>query len=1057
MDDHFVFSKTAQSSQHELSLVSALEESNNDTTKHEPTSPIMPERLDHDSKHSMQHEPRSPSVFEGLRTELARHQIDVSGIYATDFAWLSEDTANAADLQRLKHCAILTTNDQVLGVLDLQLSLPNTPPLTLGTHHYFRAWTFEFAELLAVIQHMKDDDHYFQETRAWKRIIEGYTGSITKVTIRYVGTVQGPRRPIDRYLEDLGMRTSGLLAEFARAISVVCPHVEAQAKIFLIPEASLPFTETIQRKENVERMLIALFDYTTLLNRQLGGFLVSYVPPAGDNEYFAALRTDVGARFRASSQGIIPPGPAAGVERRFYVSSQITSPSLLSGLEIHFKQLQAYANSNPEICGTSHHSISDELCAVLLAQAIPTLYKGQNLTVYVGKDLPVEEFLSPTHFLGVESHAGNFVRQTLESVARIEASNHGREFQHSDFSPYEDSFCIVDLWCWLKHDHLAPASEFLRKYLELVQPLVVTIFGRDPVDLILSDFDVNCNRRLQNLTPVVGVPSIQYHDQPGANEAHDPNAAFVAIPAFHPGRDKHGSQTQPIRRLVDISMKHTFLVTQIAMDILDEPDVESRFSTRFDLCQEILHRLNNLSQEGNNFLLLLEKTKADVESILRHSMTKSETDDARSMLDRDAYEILLSFGIARGDAGSNERISQIDSLWDDEVALLHLVFSHIPELKRLWMNQFLQLAPRQSLLLAAIAGVHPDAYADMVMSLLRPEWQEPGSWLENQPYTIQYGLWVHRGESESLKNRVMYPDQVLTAFDLQARPIGFPVNGIARRADGKILTVDFNLPKSAIPKGSTESRALVYILLGIDLVDGNGRVFRSERSGRATLGATIPRQAIISQSVKRELWLEVLNAHGIDPLLEDNEDDDAADDWGRKGVAMLSPRAKSITPRQSTPPKPNDANYPLYFFLEQSFPHGGNFDLASLEKYSMSKEHTKAFVDLLKTPRFRKHPYSKEWLEKLDLPLPSTEQSSSPTVQRATHKRDEYLLIGPPGSAVPDPFDMMERQCCISQEVMETYLKNKKNVSTDVEESVANKRTSKYPIKGSQKRSKQRI
>jgi hypothetical protein len=206
----------------------------------------------------------------------------------------------------------------------------------------------------------------------------------------------------------------------------------------------------------------------------------------------------------------------------------------------------------------------------------------------------------------------------------------------------------------------------------------------------------------------------------------------------------------------------------------------------------------------------------------------------------------------------------------------------------------------------------------------------------------------------------------------------------------------------------------------------------------------------------------VLEAHNIDPELDDEIYDGPAEVWGAKGVDMLSARAKSVTPRQNSPPHPNDALYPLHMFIQQEFPRGGNFDLTSVDKYQDSKEHTRAFVRFLKTSEYRDHPYASIWLAKLDRSNPSTGILSSnlpilrnvKLVQRKTHQRDEYLFIGPPGSATTDPFNVQNEQCCVSRALIKEWKKNGRK--DPAEEVPTKKRSSKYPTSHSQQRSKQR-
>jgi hypothetical protein len=725
-----------------------------------PRTRITPREqpINHDQA-SQKHRHYQTALVDELRSELGRLQIDTSAVNAADFDWLPRSGFDTLKLNKFRTCPVLTTNSELRDVLDLQLSTLVSPPLALGTHYYVRCWSFNKDELLAVIRYMKNDDHFSQETRLWKSITldpVNANNSNTVYTIRYVGSVEGPRRPIDRYLEDLGSRTSGLLAEFAKAIAAVCPRNEAAAQTYLVNGASMHENESTVKKENVERLLIALFDHPSLLNRQTGGYLVSYIPPATDLQAFRDLHTNVGARFHTLSTS--------------------ASPSLVRSVTQHFLDLQTYANSNPEECGTTKHQITNELHQIMTQQGMPRPYKDFTLSVFVGKDAPIESFTSPTMFLDEETHAGGFMRQVVESIAQNEDSNRAQALSSEDFQPYKDLFCFVDFWAWLRHKRLAPAAHFLRSYLQITRPLIVPLFGLPPSDLGLSNFDAECDRRLHILTPVVAIPCIRYFDTPDARDMHDENSAFIAIPSIHPGRDKHGSDVQPIRRLIDMSTRFTYLLIEIAMDVVDD----AKEVTRLAICQEILRRLQGLAHNHTRLLDLLTTARLDAESYFRQSMVKSDTDNTRFLLHGDAFDKLVAFGVASGVPESIERVLQVEQLWHENNPHLHMVIPHRLEYKEAWKRQFAKLQPRQFLLLAAITDMDPSSYQDKIISLFQPHWQLPDSWLDGHPYKLAFGLWIHRGDVGSLKHKTLYPDQAVTAHELQARPVGFQPNGMAR-------------------------------------------------------------------------------------------------------------------------------------------------------------------------------------------------------------------------------------------------------------------------------------
>jgi DUF2075 family protein len=76
------------------------------------------------------------------------------------------------------------------------------------------------------LEYMTDEEDTFQEIAQWKQVVDLCGGSygLNNFTIRYVGSVQGPNRPFDRYKEDLTERKNGILSRIPsrRGASISC-------------------------------------------------------------------------------------------------------------------------------------------------------------------------------------------------------------------------------------------------------------------------------------------------------------------------------------------------------------------------------------------------------------------------------------------------------------------------------------------------------------------------------------------------------------------------------------------------------------------------------------------------------------------------------------------------------------------------------------------------------------------------------------------------------------------------------------------------------------------
>lgn len=170
--------------------------------------------------------------------------------------------------QALQQAPIIVPTSNLKEVLSLESSTITSELTSPGHHFYVRSWTLARKELEDVLHYMTDEDQTFEETAQWRKVLDLYTGDKGPkfFTIRYVGTCEGPKRPYDRYAEDLKTRVDGILHEFVVVLEQLFPLVAAAAEIHLIKQASLPFIATYNA-DDIERVLIELFGHSTLLNR----------------------------------------------------------------------------------------------------------------------------------------------------------------------------------------------------------------------------------------------------------------------------------------------------------------------------------------------------------------------------------------------------------------------------------------------------------------------------------------------------------------------------------------------------------------------------------------------------------------------------------------------------------------------------------------------------------------------------------------------------------------------------------------------------------------------
>jgi hypothetical protein len=376
------------------------------------------------------------SHFKAIIERLKGQHLWTSRMSLGHFRWLFPSSTSTKDqlqvFQALSRDPMTVPTIDLVRFLDLESSDNESGPTKSSQHHfYIRSWIFTLDELTSLIGYMTEEDNTSEEILRWSEIVAEQRKSSTGtdlLTIRYIGTCQGPRRPIDRFNEDVQSRRSGIFNEFIRVIELLIPHVHSAAEVHLIKQASLSLIAPYNA-DDVERFLIEYFGHSTLLNRQRGGYYTSYVPPREDKAKFEALNTRFYSNFLADS--------TADDGR---VSSLVKS---------HFEYVQAFANARPETTGTSSNPFTDGVRDTCISQAIPRQYKGNTILAFLGKDITIEDFVAERTFIGGKSRAGLLTRDFVRRLAETEEQNFGREWSDQNFDP--GFFTFFDLWPWLWH------------------------------------------------------------------------------------------------------------------------------------------------------------------------------------------------------------------------------------------------------------------------------------------------------------------------------------------------------------------------------------------------------------------------------------------------------------------------------------------------------------------------------------------------------------------------------------------------------------------------------
>lgn len=153
---------------------------------------------------------------------------------------------------------------------------------------------------------MKKDGFAFQELGEWEFI--SFMSWPRNITVRYIGTTRARRNPFRRFSDDLACKPKGsLLGAFQDYVERMYPQVFHNAEIHVVLDASLQIFGNGRHLGNqlnaddTESLLIHLLRHHSLVNLQVGGHHIRYLPDGGDEITFRELRTRYFEEFLSGS------------------------------------------------------------------------------------------------------------------------------------------------------------------------------------------------------------------------------------------------------------------------------------------------------------------------------------------------------------------------------------------------------------------------------------------------------------------------------------------------------------------------------------------------------------------------------------------------------------------------------------------------------------------------------------------------------------------------------------------------------------------------------------
>lgn len=961
------------------------------------------------------------TVMEMIRTELNSHNLDVSSMVLERFSCMLLDGNGSKEnlklIQTLFTQPMLLSNEDLGRVLCLN-SLDRTDITTKSSGprkhlFYIRSWNFIPLQLYTLAKTIQENGLKFSELDEWK--FASFLAGSRELTVRYVGATTSYGGAFRRFSDDLKNKSeSSLLGAFQRHLERNYPQVFHRAEIHIVSDLSLErFGNGKQigsqlNADDTETVLIHLLGCHSLMNLQLGGNHIRYLPSGGDETIFRNLRTRYFKDFLN--------GCSAFPEEKW---SDLTNQSTTILARMPGMSVTASFTGEP-------------LEGVFERQAKPYQYFGETVMTLLGEELTGAHFKAGCSFLDGPSKSSRLVRNFVYRIKNIEENN------HFDTGPVHDvskAFAFLNTMPLPKYSDKVASLNILTAYFQCTRPVIVVTFGKQAASAIISNL-TSIDAKSRRIKPffALGTYRLATHFY-----GSDENDTFIHISLKHPAKHQYGSRSPVDLRFFYISMQFVFLVASCATKVIKAHSGTSQITPRKGLCRDILDHVEGQLQSGSGSLFRTNMESAgkaamaamaagkanahptadifdyfEIESRRwhRNQTEKTESYDPTpnirgsrgrvvayppglfigltaifgksngiAILDENNFRRISSFGVAVGEAYSDERQRDLESIWTQARREIHWTIPHSEDRKGDWMEQFLPLQPGQPYLLRILSQLADCDYLQaLICDRQRPSWYPLPSTeafvKDNicEEAVIKCGFWVQKRFTKNSTS--LFPSRYLTAKEMQGHPIGVKDDGVFvlrwKHPSGsdKSLTLT---ARFAAPQSSRDSRALSFTEHGIDIVDASGNPLRSLSvwDGGASK-ASIPKTSFLSRPPGQllvDLWMAVRQECGH--ILDEKEAIQGRREWGVKGQKILSTKAtKEQISQQNCPPLVNDANFLLFTFLNERFPDGGIFRTASKEKILDSTEDLQAFVKFCRTPDYITHPYASEWIGSLERDAP---------------------------------------------------------------------------------------
>lgn len=482
---------------------------------------------------------------------------------------------------------ITVSTEELSTILELEESLPDTPSPPLGSQiYYVRCFELTTDLLLQIVTKWEQEGRHREECEAWKLATSFIKDKKKPIYIRYVGT-STVISAFERFATDLARREGGLYGHFREELANVYPDSPPKGSVHTFPKATTKSLESsvgslhplhIVHTDIREQALIALFDRSTLLNRQVGGVNVAYRPEEEDLDRFARLGTST--------------------FRKLMEKNELTQ-TMQQSIRDWMHKVRALGDAHQEELGTDQFPVTDDMVISWTEQATPCTVSGYVIALFIGDYCPISAMKTPQLYWKQPLRSVKYLKDTL---ARLKALEDGKTGWDSS-----DINCLVEkaILPWINYqytpkrdDFREDSAELMRQYLAAVKPLIVLSFERRTSGVLRADFAGIWSKH--DFHPDVGAPAVQRYTWRGqifgAGTKHKraeipvgEEDCYIQIPSIHPGADRYDEGSPEQRRVFDMTMWQLVLMIECALDLL-----ASGFEgKRSELCSAVMKVFQN--------------------------------------------------------------------------------------------------------------------------------------------------------------------------------------------------------------------------------------------------------------------------------------------------------------------------------------------------------------------------------------------------------------------------------------------------------------------------------